>query len=321
MGVLLLVVVLQTGAPSTQFERGRVAYERGEYARTIQLLRPLLYPEIRLATEGQVVQAHRMLGVAHLFEKQSEQAAQEFRKLLQLRPDIRFDTLLDPPQVVDFFNGVLREYEGELAKIEARRKEAEVAERRQREALERARRGPTVVERKVLRNSFAVSFIPFGTGQFQNGHRRKGWAFLVSEAVLASVSVGAVATNFAVYGFRPRRPCKPNIPPTGVMGMPRPGTTSPGPGLTDVCMPDYSGENTSKMLTRVQLISGGLFFAVAAWGIADAVLNFRPEIPIDVPAPGGAAGPRVARARDGLQLRLTPVALGSTLGAGLAFRF
>ena len=328
MGVILLVVLLQAGAPSTQFERGRVAYERGEYAKTIQILRPLLYPEIRLATEGQVVQAHRMLGVAHLFEKQNELAAQEFRKLLQLRPDIRFDTLLDPPQVVDFFNGVLRDYEGELSKIDGRRKEAELAERRQREAVERARRGPMVVERKVVRNSFSLNFIPFGTGQFQNGQRGKGWAFLVSEAVLATVSVGAVATNFAVYGVRPRRPCKPmpstTTPPAG-MNM-----TGAGSGVTEGCVADTSGEETSKMLTRVQLVSGGLFFAVAAWGIADAIINFRPESALGPPVPvGGTPGGGDADAasdgkrprRASLELRLVPVALGSTLGAGLAFRF
>src|SRR5206468_7850715 len=98
-------------------------------------------------------------------------AAQEFRKLLQLRPYYRFDALLDPPQVVDFFNGVLREYEGELSQLEARRKQAELEERRRREAYERAKNGPTVIEKRYARNSFTVNFIPFGAGQFQNGQR------------------------------------------------------------------------------------------------------------------------------------------------------
>src|SRR5256885_5996164 len=113
-----------------------------------------------------------MLGVAHLFEKQNDLAAQEFRKLLQLRPDYRFDALLDPPQVVDFFNGVLHDYEGELAKIEAKRRQAEAEERRQREAYERARNGPLVGERRFARNSFSINFVPFGAGQIQNGQRR-----------------------------------------------------------------------------------------------------------------------------------------------------
>jgi hypothetical protein len=291
----LLFLALELAAPPTaEFNRGKAAYERAEYSRAIEVLRPLLYPELRLETEGQVVEAHRMLGISHLFEKQTDLAAQEFRKLLQMRPDYRFDALLDPPQVVDFFNGVLREYEGELAQIEARRKQADLEERQRREAYERAKNGPTVIERHMVRNSFTVNFIPFGAGQFQNGQRRKGYAFLISESTLAAVSVGAFATNFGVYGFRPKTPCTPQ---------------QMGP-----CTPDLTNQHRSELLTRVQVVSGGLFFAVAAWGIADAILNFKPEVPdpteyrLSAPTPAG-------------RVSLAPVFDGQTLGAGLSFRF
>jgi hypothetical protein len=297
IALLTLAAIAQTGAPSAEYERGRAAYDRAEYARTIEILRPLLYPEIRLETEGQVVSAHRMLGVAHLFEKQNDLAAQEFRKLLQLRPDYQFDVRLDPPQVVDFFNGVVRDYEAELARIDRRRKDAEREEKRQRDALARARNGPTIVEKRYLRNSFSINFIPFGAGQFQNGQRRKGWAFLASESALAGVSVGAFVTNFALYGFRPRLPCA-----TPAMGEP----------VMTPCTKDRTDQRRSHTLTQVQLVSGGLFFAVAAWGIADAILNYKPEIPY----PGES---RTASA--GLHLRLAPAVTESSLGAALAFRF
>jgi hypothetical protein len=294
---VLLVAVLQAQPPSAVFERGRTAFERGEYQRAIDTLRPLLYPEIRLDREGQVVEAHRMLGVAHLFEKQNDLAAQEFRKLLQLRPDYRFDALLDPPQVVDFFNGVLHDYEGELAKIEAKRRQADIEERRQREAYERAKNGPLVVEKRFTRNSFTINFVPFGAGQFQNGQRRKGWVFLMSESALAAVSVGAMATNFALYGFRPHRAC---VPKTNV-------------DATLKCEVDHTDEDRSRLLTRIQVASGGLFFAVAAWGIADAILHFKSEVPLSA----GRQPPPDA----GLHLQLAPVALADGWGAGLAFRF
>jgi tetratricopeptide (TPR) repeat protein len=296
---VLLVAVLQAQPPSATFERGRTAFERGEYSRAIETLRPLLYPEIRLEREGQVVEAHRMLGVAHLFEKQNDLAAQEFRKLLQLRPDYRFDALLDPPQVVDFFNGVLHDYEGELAKLEGKRRQAELEERRQREAFERAKNGPLVIEKRFGRNSFSINFIPFGAGQFQNGQRRKGWVFLLSESALAAISVGAMATNFGLYGFRPHRACV---------------------GMTNVdvivaCQVDHTDENRSQLLTRIQVASGGLFFAVAAWGIADAILHFKSEVPLSSAPPTPPAEAR-------LQLHLAPVAMSQGgWGAGLAFRF
>jgi hypothetical protein len=297
---LLLAAFAQAGTPSAEFERGEAAYDRAEYARAIEILRPLLYPEIRLQTEGQVAKAHRMLGVAHLFEKQNDLAAQEFRKFLQLRPEYKFDVLLDPPQVVDFFNGVARDYEAELARIDARRKEAQREEKRQRDELARVRNGPTVVEKRFARNSFSINFIPFGAGQFQNGQRRKGWAFMLSESALAGVSVAAFVTNFATYGFRPRLPCQ-----TPMMGVP---TMVP-------CIKDRTNERRSRLLTDVQLVSGGLFFAVAAWGIADAILNFKPEVPIT--SGENDNGPVSA----GLHLRLAPVVSQESFGAALAFRF
>ena len=121
--------------------------------------------------------AHRMLGVAHLFERQNDLAAQEFRKLLQLRPDFRMEPLIDPPLVVDFFNGVLRQYEAELGDLARLRQQAEADERRRQDAV---RNGPTVIERRFVRNSLMVAFLPFGAGQFQNGQRTKGWVFLGS---------------------------------------------------------------------------------------------------------------------------------------------
>src|SRR5262245_23419901 len=189
------------------FDRGRTAFGRAEYARAIEVLHPLLYPEVLLDSEGEVVQARRMLGVAYLFENHPEEARREFRKLLELRPDYRFDPLLDPQRVVDFFNGVVKDEESAIAAIEARRRQRdqEAAARRQREAARLAPVTQTVVV--FERHSYLINFFPFGAGQFQNGDRRKGWFFLGTEAALAAISAGAFVTNFAIYGIEPHNTC------------------------------------------------------------------------------------------------------------------
>jgi hypothetical protein len=151
----------------------------------------------------------------------------------------------------------------------------------------------------VIHNSFSINFIPFGAGQFQNRERAKGWLFLVSESALAALSVGAMSTNFALYGFRPHRTCLPQRP-----------SSDP----TMPCKVDHSDEDNSRLLTRIQVVSGGLFFATAAWGIADAIWHYRPESPLDLTAPP----PRPAAAT---RLRLAPVAVPGGWGAALAFRF
>src|SRR4051812_152214 len=179
-------LVAGTPAARDSFDRGRTAFGRAEYARAIEILHPLLYPDVLLDSEGEVVQAHRMLGVAYLFENRPDEARREFKKLLELRPDYRFDPLLDPQRVVDFFNGVLKEEQAVIAKMTERRlqREREQAERRERDA-ERLRLPPTIVHYE--RHSYAVNFVPFGGGQFQNGQRRKGWLFLGAEAALGAV--------------------------------------------------------------------------------------------------------------------------------------
>jgi hypothetical protein len=271
------------------FDRGRTAFGRAEYARAIEVLHPLLYPDVLLDSEGEVVQARRMLGVAYLFENKPDDARREFRKLLELRPDYRFDPLLDPQRVVDFFNGVLKEEEATIAEIEKRRRERQkLIDDKHRRDAERLRLPPTIV--RVERHSFAVNFIPFGAGQFQNGHRTKGWFFFGAEALLAAASVGAFATNLALYGLSPTRGCNVEM---------RMGELCP-PALID-----HSQEETSNMLLQIQVATGALFFAAAIWGVIDAVRHHRPEVPI-------ADGTKVSRApAPGARLMFSPTGLGA----------
>ncbi len=277
--------------PREAFERGRTAFGRAEYRRAIEILNPLLYPEVVLDSEGEVVQAHRMLGVAYLYMNHAEDARREFHKLLELRPDYRFDPLLDPQPVVDAFNAVVKEEESEIAAIETRRRlrDQELAARRQREArLHPTSSGLLVYER----HSYLLNFVPFGAGQFQNGQRRKGWFFLGVEGGLAAISLGAFLTNFALYGIQPRRNCL--IPRMDdATGLPVPCPTN---------QIDHSQETTSRYLLGVQLVSGGLFFAAAIWGVVDALRHYQRDVLMPT-----------APAAGDLRVGLSPFGLSATL--------
>jgi len=284
--------------PNEDLQRGKNAYDRGEFSRVVEIVHPLIYPEIRLQTEGQIVQAHRILGVAYLFEKNQTEATHEFRKLLQLMPDYRFDPLLDPPEVVDFFNAVRKGYEAELGELEGKRKAMDQARQRDKEECDKVRAGPTVIEKRVGRNSFTINFIPFGAGQFQNGQRAKGWAFLVGESLLGAASVGALATNLAVYGLRPQRACRYAVG----------STACPADAI------DHTDENRSRWLTRVQVASGAMFLGAVAWGVIDAIYFFKPETQLtlyDEKKRSTIAG----------SVRLSPAVIERAVGPGLSFRF
>ena len=297
-GLLLSFLLFQTAAPAEELQRGKYAFDRGEFRRAVEILRPLLYPELRLQSEKQIIQAHRILGVSYLFERQQVAATGEFRKLLQVSPDYHFDPLLDPPEIVDFFNTVRKQYTEEIAQLEAKRKQAENARQRDKEACDKVRAGPAVIEKRVGRNVFAATFLPFGTGQFQNGQRGKGWAFLSVEAALGAVSVGAFATNLALYGLKPQRTCRYNV-----------GDAVCPPGAID-----HTDENRSRWLTRVQVASGALFLGTAAWGIIDAIYYYRPETQL-----GLASDSRRPPAAG--SLRLSPLMMERAIGPGLSFRF
>ena len=275
---LVLTFAAPSSSPSAEFARGKTAFQRAEYGRAIELLRPLLYPEVRLASEGEMVQTHRMLGVAHLFQRQNDLAAEEFRKLLQLRPDFRMDALIDSPMVVDFFNTVLEQQAAELAELENKRREAD-ARAQKRRIGDGPCPEPGIIERRTIRHSRVVSFLPFGAGQFQNGHRSKGWGFFSAQVALGAISLGAMTTNFALYGVRPTLRCEAASNLTV-----REGNCPPGFALS-------GDRDRSQMLLRVQLISGALFFATAIWGVTDAILNFEPEVIVDRKV-GEAEGPR-----------------------------
>jgi hypothetical protein len=300
-GLLFLTILFQAAPQQVTIEelqRGKNAFDRGEFARAVEIIHPLLYPELRLQSDNQIVLAHRVLGVAYLFEKREAQAKVEFRKLLQIAPDYHFDPLLDPPEVVDFFNLIRKEYSGELAKLEAKRSEVEKARERDRAECEKVRAGPSVIEKRVGRNSFAVSFLPFGAGQFQNGQRRKGWAFLGAEGVLGAASLAAFATNLAVYGLHPQRSCRIDTTATA-------------------CPPEYidhTDEDRSHLLTGIQVATGAAFFAAVAWGIIDAIYYYRSETLL-------SDADATSRPKSSSQMSLSPTLMNSTTAAGLSFRF
>ncbi len=106
------------------------------------------------------------------------------------------------------------------------------------------------------------------------------------------MSFGAFATNFGLYGLTPTRPCKI---------MTADGIDCPTGSI------DHSQEDTSRVLLGVQLVSGGLFFAVAIWGVIDAIINFQPEVQLPE-----SAGTKVARDRSsGARLTFSPDGLGA----------
>jgi len=256
---LLLVIVLllawtPTAAASTDqdLEEGARAYERGDFKQVIELIRPLLYPAIRLSGQQQVVQAYKLLGISYVFEKNRTAAARQFLALLSIRPGYRLDPLVDPAAAVELFEEVKKRNADKIRQIlDRERREAErrrqQQHRRQAEADRLkllASQGRVVIERTVVEHPYWINFIPLGAGQFQNGQRVKGFVVLGSQAALAALSLG---TGLGVY--------------FGYSGRP-------------LNREEY---DTARTLSVVQVASAALCGALVAYGIIDALVYHTPR--------------------------------------------
>jgi len=231
-------------------ETAQSAYLFGDYKKVIRTLVPVLYPTATVDPNVEIA-ARRLLGLSYLFERDEENAEQEFLALLRLDPDFTLDPLIDPPPFVEFFNRVRATHKEDLAERQRRQEEAEEL-RRQAEA----QRAKEMAEREALRKEAEryvwvipernawLALVPFGVGQFQNGHRAKGMTLLVGEAVLGAASLSLALTVRLRY----------------------PDGTFPNA--------DAGERDIADTLVSAQIITGALFFGAVIYGVVDALAYY-----------------------------------------------
>jgi tetratricopeptide (TPR) repeat protein len=263
--------VAQDESEDPRLTRARYLFRHGDYDQAITHLVELLEP-VKLERDEEVVVARETLGVCYFIRGDLEKARAQFVELLRLDTYYALDPLLYPPPLVEFYDGIRREIEEELKRIRAERLAKEAAER---EAAEKSEKEKPPNERvRVERwhqkeNSLLIACVPFGAGQFQNGETGKGIAFLASEVALFT-------TNIAAYY-------------AGMDLRQNDGTIRP------------EDEDLAEALRVTQMVSLGLGLAVAAYGVVDALLNFKeleveimPGAPVVPPKPANALAPRLS---------------------------
>jgi hypothetical protein len=183
------------------FEEAQQAYENQDFERAVSLFESMVggaTPRIR--NPILVLESRKYLAAAYLFVDRRADAKEQFAALLRADSAYELDPYAFPDAVTTLFQEVKEEIAEELAEADRQRREA--AERLRRESLERdlaqqeriarleelARQEVTLEE-----NSRLVATVPFGVGQFQNGHVTLGRFFAVSEATL-------IAGTFATFG-------------------------------------------------------------------------------------------------------------------------
>lgn len=281
--------------PLDDFQEARAAFAEGRYEDAAAGFRELVRSlDPRGEDAGLHHEARKYLGIAYLYLHREDDARREVRAYLRyILPRIegfRLDPVIWPEQVVTFFDDVKSELEAERRAAEAAAEALARAEARQRETATAAYIAELEAqagrERVREEHSRALATVPFGVGQFQNGHDGLGWTLLVSEVLLLGTSVvsGALWWNL-----------------------------DPEQARADGVIP-ASFERAETAYAVTNFVSTGLLGLLVIVGIVDAQLRFVPErvrfepraLPPDPRDAGGgeeeATAPRLRLRAGGLEL-------------------
>ena len=268
----LFPAALGLAAPPADLKRAKDRYEFGAYADAAGAVREILARRQGLP-ESEVVEAYRILGLSEYQLGDRGAARAAFVNLLSVDPDYALDAFLVPPQIVEFFDRVKREAEPELAPLRERRRQLKEQERLAEEARrkllaeEAVRSGPPSKVVLVQERIYLFNWLPFGAGQFQNGHNGKGTAIAISQVLLGAVNLTAIVAHSEIAGNARR--------------------CSFSPGCAN---PPYSDDTRSQLKTLdvIKYVSAGLFWGIYAYSVADAHAHYVPRVETEV-APGGGA--------------------------------
>jgi tetratricopeptide (TPR) repeat protein len=254
---------------SADLRRANARLEFGAWAEAAAIVRQYLGANPKPA-EAEAVLAYRILGLAEWHLGDRPQARSAFVALLSEDPDYKLDPFLVPPPIVEFFEEVRREQEPLLEPLRERkralREQERLAEEARRRLLaeERARSGPPAKVLRVQDHIYGLNWVPFGAGQFQNGHRAKGTAIAAGELVLGAANVGAILLHNRL-ATDPGRRC----------------SASQTVGCSH---PPFSDSVRSDLRTVdvVKYASAGLFWALYAYGVVDAHLHYLPRVETEI---------------------------------------
>jgi hypothetical protein len=241
--VALVIAVLaaarpaRASTPAQMLDQARELFREGAFAQAIPSLNYLLYPTPRLSDRDDLVEAHLLLAVCALETGDTATATREVEEVLFLEPGLSLDTGIFSERAVEFFDTIKQELTARAAREAEQRRLAEENER-----LQRLLDAMVVIETRP----YYVNFIPFGAGQFQNGHRGKGVFFAASQAATGGLSAGLWLYLVGTYGL--------------------PGTVS------------AEEAPLVRRLQQIEIGAGALCLGLMAWGIVDSLIYYKPSV-------------------------------------------
>lgn len=284
--VLIATTATAHATPSQELERGRLSFRARDWQSAIPVLNALLYPELQLARQEDVVEAHVLLGAAHFESGNRDRAHDEFAKALQIDPERSITTLTFSQGAVRLFDQVKEEQHTRIERDAERKRLAEAAER-----LEAYRKSLVVYETRP----FYLNFMPFGLAQYTQKRRTAGVLFTLGQGTMIAANLGIYGYLVGTYGFK-----STSVP------------VADGPSV--------------RRLQQIQIGTGVAFLGFYAWGVFDAIRHHKPRqqvegddslIPADLLDSTKRPPPKKTSFRD--RLKLAPMFTHDSVGLGIGW--
>jgi len=161
-------------------KRAEAYYGYGDYKGTIKLLEILL-KDISKLNSSALLNIYQLIARSEYYSN-NLQYSEDYLKLLYLfKPDYTFDPVFINPEFIDFANKVYNKYKTEINK--SKKDLSKLLRKKNPDAY-----GDVNTEKHFYKN-----FIPFGIGQFQNGHKYKAYMVIGSESLFLASSVTTYA--------------------------------------------------------------------------------------------------------------------------------
>jgi tetratricopeptide (TPR) repeat protein len=236
-----------------EFEAARGAYDSQDYAKAAALFEAIAGGDVpQLTNRSLVLESKKYLGASYLFLGRLQQAEQEFTRLLRMDPAYVLDPLAFPQEVQRLFARVKQQLDAERRASEEERRREELRKQRaltERAGLERQRwarlSALAQVETVHEQRSRWLALVPFGAGQFQNGHASLGAVLAVSQGSLLALSLVTYVLHDQLRGQVPREG-----------------------DVADARLAEQGFRYTNQ-------ISFGLFAILAVTGVLDAQIRFQ----------------------------------------------
>jgi tetratricopeptide (TPR) repeat protein len=256
----VVIVVLASAHPAAaneldDFQQARMAYESQNYGKAAELFEALIGGDVpKLRNRPLLLESRKYLAASYLFLGLRDDAEKEMERLLLEEPTYELDPLGFPAEVQKLFSEVNQRLETLRREEELRRRQMEEEARirdekklqdRRKKSLELLEMAET--DRIERINSRWIAMIPFGVGQFQNGHTGLGTFFAISESLMAALNI----TSFFLHQH-----LEGQMPADDELGEAR------------------FAEKSFRITNQVTL---GAFAILALGGIVDAQVRFKPS--------------------------------------------